>query len=108
MAHAWKACWVKALGGSNPPFSARYQIIYTIPPQTDAGFLGTIAPGENYLDEGSGRAENDFTNRNITTMVWNLMYLAKVLKDNAFYPQKGNSSTDRADGIKLGFDQVKK
>src|ERR1700710_566309 len=23
MAHAWKACWVKALGGSNPPFSAR-------------------------------------------------------------------------------------
>ena len=22
MAHAWKACWVKALGGSNPPFSA--------------------------------------------------------------------------------------
>src|ERR1700754_2809510 len=23
MAHAWKACWVKALGGSNPPSSAR-------------------------------------------------------------------------------------
>lgn len=23
MAHAWKACWVQALGGSNPPFSAR-------------------------------------------------------------------------------------
>jgi hypothetical protein len=22
MAHAWKACWVQALGGSNPPFSA--------------------------------------------------------------------------------------
>jgi hypothetical protein len=22
MAHAWKACWVNALGGSNPPFSA--------------------------------------------------------------------------------------
>src|ERR1700754_842556 len=22
MAHAWKACWVKALGGSNPPSSA--------------------------------------------------------------------------------------
>ncbi len=23
MAHAWKACWVYALGGSNPPPSAR-------------------------------------------------------------------------------------
>lgn len=23
MAHAWKACWVQALGGSNPPFSAK-------------------------------------------------------------------------------------
>ena len=23
MAHAWKACWVQALGGSNPPFSAQ-------------------------------------------------------------------------------------
>src|SRR5829696_6825918 len=22
MAHAWKACWVRALGGSNPPSSA--------------------------------------------------------------------------------------
>ncbi len=22
MAHAWKACWVNALGGSNPPSSA--------------------------------------------------------------------------------------
>ena len=22
MAHAWKACWVQALGGSNPPSSA--------------------------------------------------------------------------------------
>ena len=25
MAHAWKACWVQALGGSNPPFSAAEQ-----------------------------------------------------------------------------------
>ena len=24
MAHAWKACWVKALGGSNPPSSANF------------------------------------------------------------------------------------
>ena len=25
MAHAWKACWVQALGGSNPPFSANHE-----------------------------------------------------------------------------------
>src|SRR5690606_7350092 len=27
MAHAWKACWVNALGGSNPPSSAPQQAL---------------------------------------------------------------------------------
>ena len=27
MAHAWKACWVKALGGSNPPSSANFRSV---------------------------------------------------------------------------------
>ena len=31
MAHAWKACWVKALGGSNPPSSAK--CLYPTPKQ---------------------------------------------------------------------------
>ena len=31
MAHAWKACWVQALGGSNPPSSAIRPGIPVIP-----------------------------------------------------------------------------
>jgi multimeric flavodoxin WrbA len=87
---------------------ALQHIGYTIPPQADAGWLGTIGPGKSYLDEGSGGPENDFTNRNTTTMVWNLMYLAKLLKDNHFFPQKGNSRSDWENGIKPGFDQIGK
>ena len=34
-----------------------------------------------YLDPGGGGPENDFTNRNTTFMTWNLMHLAKMLKD---------------------------
>ena len=38
MAHAWKACWVQALGGSNPPSSATLT-------STNAGPSHTGAPG---------------------------------------------------------------
>ena len=77
---------------------------YTIPPQADAGWLGEIGPGLSYLDEGSGGPENDFTNRNTTFMSWNLLHLAKLLKENNFYPAKGNSRSDWDKGIKPGFD----
>jgi multimeric flavodoxin WrbA len=87
---------------------ALQHIGYTIPPEAATGWLGTIGPGKSYLDEGSGGPENDFTNLSTTTMAWNLMYLAKLLKDNHFFPQKGNSSTDWASGIKPGFDQIDK
>jgi SAM-dependent methyltransferase len=33
MAHAWKACWVQALGGSNPPSSAGYSKGDNVPNQ---------------------------------------------------------------------------
>ncbi len=87
---------------------ALQHIGYTIPPEAATGWLGTIGPGKSYLDEGSGGPENDFTNLSTTTMAWNLMYLAKLLKDNHFFPQKGNSSTDWASGIKPGFDKIDK
>ena len=77
---------------------------YTVPPQADAGWLGAIGPGLSYLDEGSGGPENDFTNRNTTFMSWNLMHLAKLLKENDFYPAEGNSRTDWDNGIRPGFD----
>ncbi len=65
---------------------------YSIPPQADAGWIGEAGPGPSYLDEGSGGFENDFTNRNTTFMTWNLMHLAKILKNG--FPNHGNSRSD--------------
>ena len=63
---------------------------FTIPPQADAAWLGEVGPGPSYLDEGSGGPENDFTNRNTTFMAWNLMHLARLLKDAGGIPAHGN------------------
>lgn len=63
---------------------------YTIPPQSDAGWIGEIGPGPSYLDEGSGGMKNEFTQRNTTFMTWNLMHLARMLKDNGGIPARGN------------------
>ena len=64
---------------------------YTIPPQADAGWIGEAGPGPSYLDEGSGGPENDFTNRNTTFMTWNLMHLARLLKDAGAFPRTATS-----------------
>lgn len=67
---------------------------YTIPPQADAGWIGEAGPGPSYgdtLDDGTIiGVENDFTNRNTTFMTWNLMHLAKLLKDSGGIPAYGN------------------
>jgi len=67
---------------------------YTIPPQADAGWIGEAGPGPSYgdkQDDGSvAGLDNDFTNRNATFMTWNLMHLAKLLKDNGGVPAYGN------------------
>lgn len=63
---------------------------YAIPPQADAAWLGEAGPGPSYLDEGSGGPENDFTNRNTTFMAWNLLHLARILKDAGGFPAHGN------------------
>jgi len=61
---------------------------YVIPPQADAGWVGPAGPGPSYLDEGSGGPENDFTNRNTTFMTWNLLHLARMLKDAGGIPAR--------------------
>ena len=63
---------------------------YTIPPQADSGWIGEAGPGPSYLDPGSGGPENDFTNRNTHFMTWNLLHLARMLKDNGGIPAHGN------------------
>ncbi len=69
---------------------ALQHIGYVIPPQADAGWLGEAGPGPSYLDEGSGGPENDFTNRNTTFMTWNLLHMARMLKDAGGIPAHGN------------------
>lgn len=66
---------------------------YVIPPQSDAGWIGEIGPGPSYLDEDSSGPENEFTNRNTTFMTWNLMHMAKMLKENDGIPAYGNQRT---------------
>jgi multimeric flavodoxin WrbA len=67
---------------------------YVIPPQADAGWIGEIGPGPSYLDPNSGGPENDFTNRNTTFMTWNLMHLARMIKDAGGIPAHGNQRSE--------------
>ncbi|MER7660731.1 MULTISPECIES: flavodoxin family protein [unclassified Streptomyces] len=76
---------------------------YTIPPQADAGWIGEAGPGPSYLDPGSGGPENDFTNRNVTFMTWNLMHLAAMIKRAGGIPARGNQRTEWDTGAR--FDQ---
>ena len=69
---------------------------YTIPPQADAGWIGEAGPGPSYGDareDGDGYVgfDNDFTRRNTTFMTWNLMHMARMLKDAGGIPAWGNS-----------------
>ena len=63
---------------------------YVIPPQADAGWIGEVGPGASYLDPGSGGPENDFTQRNATFMTWNLLHMARMIKDAGGIPVHGN------------------
>jgi multimeric flavodoxin WrbA len=76
---------------------------YVIPPQADAAWLGEAGPGPSYLDPGSGGPANDFTNRNTTFMAWNLMHLARMLKDNGGVPAHGNARTAWDAGCRSDF-----
>lgn len=67
---------------------------YVIPPQADAGWLGEAGPGPSYLDAGSGGPENDFTNRNTTFMTWNLLHMARMMKDAGGIPAHGNQRSE--------------
>ena len=85
---------------------------YSIPPQADAGWIGEVGPGPSYGDkEWNGEKKNppvgydsEFTNRNTTFMTYNLLHLAKMLKENGGYPSYGNSRTAWDDGTRWNFE----
>ena len=76
---------------------------YVIPPQADAAWLGEAGPGPSYLDPGSGGPENDFTNRNTTFMTWNLMHMARMIKDAGGIPAHGNQRSKWDAGCRPDF-----
>lgn len=76
---------------------------YVIPPQADAAWLGEAGPGPSYLDPGSGGPENDFTNRNTTFMTWNLMHMARMIKDAGGIPAHGNQRSEWDAGCRFDF-----
>lgn len=76
---------------------------FVIPPQADAAWVGEAGPGPSYLDEGSGGPENDFTNRNITFMTWNLLHMARMLKDAKGIPAHGNQRSEWEAGCRFDF-----
>ncbi|MCL5244228.1 flavodoxin family protein [Cellulophaga sp. 20_2_10] len=91
---------------------AMQHIGYSIPPQADAGWIGEVGPGPSYGDtEWKGEKLNtpvglqsDFTNRNTTFMTYNLMHLAKMLKEQGGYPSYGNSREAWDNGKKWSFE----
>ena len=76
---------------------------YVIPPQADSGWLGETGPGPSYLDPGSGGPENDFTNRNTTFMTWNLLHLARIIKDAGGIPAHGNQRSAWDAGCRFDY-----
>lgn len=77
---------------------------YTIPPQADAGWIGEVGPGPSYLDKDSGGPENDFTNRNITFMTYNLMHVAHMLRQDGGIPAYGNQLARWKRGQHFGYE----
>jgi multimeric flavodoxin WrbA len=81
---------------------------YAIPPQADAGWIGEIGPGPSYGDKkddgGQEGFDSDFTNRNTTFMTWNLMHLAKLLKDSGGMPAEGNQRSKWDAGARFDFE----
>jgi multimeric flavodoxin WrbA len=81
---------------------------YTIPPQADAGWIGEAGPGPSYGDkkeDGSLEGlDNDFTNRNVTFMSWNLMHLAQMINNAGGFPVGGNQRSKWDHGERFGFE----
>lgn len=77
---------------------------YLIPPQADAAWVGEAGPGPSYLDPGSGGPENDFTNRNVTFMTWNLLHMARLLRQAGGIPVHGNRADQWDAGARFDFE----
>lgn len=81
---------------------------YTIPPQSDCGWIGEAGPGPSYGDQAEDGGhigfDNDFTQRNTTIMTWNCMHLARMLRRSGGIPNQGNDRRAWKSGERFGFE----
>jgi multimeric flavodoxin WrbA len=91
---------------SNVLYSLQH-IGYSLPPQSDAGWIGEAGPGPSYgdiLEDGTNvGVNNDFTNRNTTFMTWNLLHLARLLNSAGGFPAHGNQRNEWDAGARFDF-----
>lgn len=82
---------------------------YVIPPQADCGWIGEAGPGPSYADKRDDKPpvgfDNEFTQRNATIMTWNLIHMAKMLKDAGGIPRYGNDRNAWKDGCRYGYEE---
>jgi len=80
---------------------------YVIPPQADCGWIGEAGPGPSYgdkQDDGAVGFGNKFTQRNTTIMSWNLMHMARMLKDAGGLPNHGNDRIAWKAGCRFDYE----
>ncbi|MDF2368761.1 flavodoxin family protein [Sneathiella sp.] len=81
---------------------------YVIPPQADCGWIGEAGPGPSYGDENENGEPygygNDFTQRNLTIMTWNLMHMAHMLKTAGGLPNHGNDRNAWKAGCRFDYE----
>ncbi len=77
---------------------------YLIPPQADVDWPGEAGSSPSHLDLGSGGPENDFANLDTTFRAWNVMHLARMLKDAGSIPADGNQQSAWDAGCHFDFD----
>ncbi len=69
--------------------------------KTDFSDLGALFL--NCTLKRPGGPENDFTNRNTTFMTWNLLHMARMLKDAGGIPAHGNQRSQWDAGRRFDF-----
>ena len=69
--------------------------------------MGRRGQGLSYGDEREDGSrvglDNEFTQRNTTFMAWNLLHLARLLKDAGGVPAYGNQKSAWSDGARFGY-----
>ncbi len=65
-----------------------------VPPQCDTYWTGEAGPGPSYLDKVAGGEHNAWATRNTVFMAWNMLHIARMLKDAGGIPAYGNSTFD--------------